>query len=66
MTSYLVGRALRRYFKPPWCMPTETGKETDIVCKFATPVNDDIRMILLLSLLLLLLLLLLLSLIRND
>ena len=43
-------------------MPSETGEETDIVCKFATPVNDDIDRILLL----LLLLLLLLSLIRND
>ena len=48
-------RFFRRYFKPHWCMPTETGKaetgkETDIVCKYATPVNDDIDMILLLLL----------------
>ena len=26
-------------------MPTETGKETDIVCKFATPANDDIDIV---------------------
>ena len=47
-------------------MPTETGKETDIVCKFVTPANDDIDIIIIIIIIIIIVVIIIIIIITNQ